>query len=96
MEIDMKKEKIKISYNKTLKLANVLIREVGLEENKSIEKEFFQMENYIKNKGVHPIGPFIQYTDIEGSDVDINLTVKLMRQANTFIHNVEAPYKRNQ
>ncbi len=37
----MKKEKIKISYNKTLKLANVLIREVGLEENKSIEKEFF-------------------------------------------------------
>ncbi len=54
------------------------------------------MENYIKNKGVHPIGPFIQYTDIEGSDVDINLTVKLMRQANTFIHNVEAPYKRNQ
>lgn len=47
----MKNEKIQISNNKTLKLTNVLIKEVSLKESESIEKEIFQMENCLKNIG---------------------------------------------
>lgn len=86
-------EKIQINNNKTLKLTNVLIKEVDLKDSVGIDKEVLQMENYLKNKGAQPVGPLIQYTDVEGSGEDIKLIVKFMRQSNTFIHNVEEQYK---
>jgi len=89
----MKKEKIQTSYNKTLKLTNVLIQEVDLKESEGLDKEVLRMENYLKNKGAQPIGPLIQYMEVEGGGEDIKLTIKLMMQSNTFIHNIEEPYK---
>ena len=90
----MKNDKIQINYNKTLKLTNVLIKEVDLKCSKGIDKEVLQMENYLQNKGAKPIGPLIQYTDVEDSDTnEVKIVVKLMRQSNTYLHSVEAPYK---
>ncbi|NLD49587.1 MAG: hypothetical protein GX660_20765 [Clostridiaceae bacterium] len=90
----MKYEKIQIGYNKTLKLTNVLIKEINLKESEDLEKEVLQMENYLKNKGVQPIGPLIQYTEVESSEIDeFKLAIKIFRQSNTYIHNIEAPYK---
>ena len=89
----MKDNKIQINYNKVLKLTNVLINYVDLKESKGLDKEVLQMENCLKNKGAQPIGPLIQYTEVEGTGADVKVNVKLMRQSNTFIHNIEAPYK---
>jgi len=58
----MKNEKIKISDRKILKLTNVLIKEVDLEQIRDINKEVLQIENYLRNKGVQPLGPIIQYS----------------------------------
>ena len=90
----MKNEKIQVNNNKTLKLTNVLIIEVDLKESEGLDKEILNMENYIKNKGAMPIGPLIQYANVEHDGVnDPKVIIKLIRQSNTFIHNIEAPYK---
>ena len=90
----MKNEKIQISNNKTLKLTNVLIKEIDLQKGEELAKEVCQMDNYLKNKGGQPIGPHIQYTYIDGEYTeDVKLVLKIMRQSNTFIHNIENPYK---
>ncbi|NLD50742.1 MAG: hypothetical protein GX660_26680 [Clostridiaceae bacterium] len=90
----MKNEKIQICYNKTLKLTNVLINEIDLKDSEALEKEVLQMENYIKNKGAQPIGPLIQYTDVKGREIEeVKLTIKLLRQSNIHIHNLDASYK---
>ncbi|NMB98476.1 MAG: hypothetical protein GYA02_18010 [Clostridiaceae bacterium] len=90
----MKNEKIKISDRKILKLTNVLIKEVDLEQIRDINKEVLQIENYLRNKGVQPLGPIIQYSKLEIGDYqEGKIVIKLLRQSNTFIHNVEPPYK---
>ncbi len=90
----MKNEKIQISNNKTLKLTNVITKEFDLQENEGLDKEIIKMENYIKNKGAQPIGPIVQYTTIGtcSETQDAKVVIKLLRQANTFLHNVESPY----
>ena len=88
----MKEGKIQVSDSKTLKLTNILIKGIDLSED--FEKDVLQMENYLKNKGAQPVGPLIQYTKLEIEETqEPKLVVKLMRQSNTYIHNVEAPYK---
>ena len=62
-------------------------------DNRNVEHSIIQMDNYIKSKGVIPIGPLIQKTEYSVNDEgQIDIKVYLMRQANNFIHNVEAPY----
>ena len=62
-------------------------------DNRNVEHSIIQMDNYIKSKGVTPIGPLIQKTEYSVNDEgQIDIKVYLMRQANNFIHNVEAPY----
>lgn len=84
-----------LSMNKVLKLNNVLITRVNIaEEDIDFGKLALQMENYIKSKGAMPIGPLIQKTSYcidEEGQMDIHIYI--MRQANSFIHNVETPYK---
>lgn len=90
----MKNEKIQLSNNKVLKLTNVLISEIDVKEIESLEKEVLRMDNYLRNKGAQPVGPLIQYTNVEQEEIDgVKLIVKLLRQSNIFVHNVEAPYK---
>jgi len=85
---------IQISENKTLKLVNALILEVNLQESDDISNAIIRMENYLKSKGALPIGPLIQKTQYFFNDAgQIELHTYIIRQSNTFIHNVEKPYK---
>lgn len=87
-------EKISIRENKTLKLTNVLIRELSENEIIDIDKINYMMDSYIKAKGNTPIGPMINYSNLE---VDENgqakISIKIMVQLKNPIYNVEAPYE---
>ncbi len=86
-------KKINVSDSKTLKLSNVVINEITIEQSKNIVILVEKMENYIKSKGATPIGPLIQKTSYQINDEGkLDIKVCLMRQANNFIHNVEPPY----
>ncbi|MBQ8904962.1 MAG: hypothetical protein IJY85_01170 [Ruminococcus sp.] len=86
---------IHLGMNKSFKLSNVLIRSLDIsEKDLNFEAEVLKMENYMKSKGAIPIGPLIQKTSYSiNEEGQLNIGVELLRQANTFIHNVEAPYK---
>lgn len=87
-------EKISIRENKTLKLTNVLIRELSENEIIDIDKINYMMDSYIKSKGNSTIGPMINYSNLE---VDENgqakISIKIMVQLKNPIYNVEAPYE---
>ncbi|WP_092472980.1 hypothetical protein [Desulfotruncus arcticus] len=86
-------EKLQVSYNKTLKLSNVVIKELIPKDMENYFRTVELMENYIKSKGAQPIGPLIQYTAVDIDEGGVpNILSKLMRQTNNFIHKVEAPY----
>ncbi|MEE1057510.1 MAG: hypothetical protein UH239_09735 [Acutalibacteraceae bacterium] len=83
---------IEISENKSMKLTNVLIREINVEVDEIIT-EVERMENYIKSKGMLPIGPLVQKMSCS---IDENGQAKwkifILRQVNNYIHHVEKPY----
>ena len=55
-------------------------------DNRNVEHSIIQMDNYIKSKGVTPIGPLIQKTEYSvNEEGQLDIKVYLMRQANTFI-----------
>lgn len=83
-----------LNKNKTLKLSNVIIRSICSQNAEELFEVVQLIDNYIKSKGAMPIGPLIQYTNTyinENGELDMN--IKLMRQANNYIHNTEVPYK---
>ena len=85
---------IEISNNKTLKLSNVLIKEVNVKDGDDYDTIVLQMENYVKSKGTLPIGPLIQKTSYSvNEDGQVELHVFLLRQASNYIHSIESPYK---
>lgn len=87
-------DKMLTNYNKTLKLANVISKEVNINILESLEREVVLIENYIKSKGSQPIGPLIQYTSTKVNEQgELDLVIKLMRQSSNFINNVEPPYQ---
>ena len=87
-------EKISIRENKTLKLTNVLVRELSENEIIDIDKINYMMDSYIKSKGNSTIGPIINYSNLE---VDENgqakIRIKIMVQLKNPIYNVETPYE---
>lgn len=87
--------KIPISDNKSLKLSNACIYEIANESDfYNLDAIVAQMENYIRAKGALPIGPFVQYTSVQINDKgEPQTTVRLIRQANKYIVNLEPPYK---
>jgi hypothetical protein len=87
-------EKITVRENKTLKLNNVLIREVSQNEIIDINKVAYMMESYIKSKGNGIVGPMINYSTMEmGENGQPKIILKLMVQLNNPIHNIEKPYE---
>ena len=81
-----------IHTNKVLKITNICIIEFNIQKD-DINFLISKMENYIKSKGATPIGPLIQKTEYSvNEEGQLDIKVYLMRQANNFIHNVEAPY----
>ncbi len=85
--------KLKTSQEKILKLTNTLIYEVQTEELEDLNANMEQMESYIKIKGAMSIGPLIQYTNmVIDEQGQPTLQIKMIRQCNNYIHNVEPPY----
>ncbi len=87
-------EKIALRENKTLKLNNVLIREVSENELIDINKISYMMDSYIKSKGNSTIGPMINYSTVEVDESgQAKVIIKLMVQLKNPIYNVEKPYE---
>ena len=87
-------EKIAIRENKTLKLNNILIREVSENELIDINKISYMMDSYIKSKGNSTIGPMINYSTVEVDESgQPKVIIKLMVQLKNPIYNVEKPYE---
>lgn len=86
--------RLQFNQNKILKLQNVLVGKVNLEEeemdfNIIVEK----MQSYIKVKGAIQIGPLIQYTNPFINDKEeLDMEISLLLQCNNHIHSVEKPY----
>lgn len=86
--------KLNLNYDKTLKLTNALITEIGRDDFENMELIVEKMENYIKSKGYTPIGPLIQYSGIKISEEgEIDIVVKLIRQSSNYINHTDEQYK---
>ena len=85
---------IQVSKNKILKLTNVLMHEISLDDSGNFDAIVLQMENYIKSKGALPIGPLIQKTSYTINDNgEVELKMYLLRQVNKKISAVTLPFK---
>ena len=80
---------IKVAENKTLKLTNVLSREIRPEEMASLPVVLTQMHNFIKSNNAQPIGPIIQSFAV-GEDRQMHLY--LLQQATQLISQMEPGY----
>lgn len=84
---------IPISENKTLKLTNVLSRQIQPEEMQNLHLIVTQVQNYIKSKGAMPIGPLIQYTDVPSSEDGFGQPrIYILTQANQLIPRLDPQY----
>lgn len=85
--------KIVVNENKILKLTNPVCYKIENSDFLELDKIVYQMENYIKAKGAMPIGPLVQCTELEiDQEGNTQVQISLIRQVNTFIHKMEAPY----
>ena len=80
---------IKVAENKTLKLTNVLSREIRPEEMASLPVVLTQMHNFIKSNNAQPIGPIIQSFAV-GEDRQMHLY--MLQQATQLISQMEPGY----
>jgi len=86
--------KFDLNYEKTLKLTNAVIVQIGEQEFENLNLVVEKMENYIKAKGYMPIGPLIQYSSPKINESgELDIIVKLIRQSSQFINHTEEPYK---
>ena len=86
-------EKLQVAYNKSLKMTNACVYRIQEADFEDIDKIVYQMENYIRSKGAMPLGPLIQFTQVEtDGNGEPNITMKFIPQANTFIVNTDPPY----
>lgn len=89
-------KKIQIYENKTLKLQNVLINEVDIEQQElfQLDTEIEKMNTYIKTHGIKQIGPLIQHTSIYRSKAnEMTFKISFMLQCDNYLHKVSKPYK---
>ncbi len=80
---------IKVAENKTLKLTNVLSREIQPEEMANMPLVLTQMHNFIKSNNAQPIGPLVQAVTITPEH---QMKMFLMQQATQFIPQMEPGY----
>ena len=80
---------IQIADHKTLKLTNVLSREIQPEEFANLQVVLTQMVNFIKSNNAQPIGPIIQSFAV-GEDRQMHLY--LLQQATQLISQMEPGY----
>lgn len=86
-------EKITVRENKTLKLNNVLVRDVSQNEIIDINKVAYMMESYIKSKGNSTVGPMVNYSAMDmGENGQPKIILKLLVQLRNPLNNIEIPY----
>ena len=85
-------KEIKVAENKTLKLTNVLSREIHPEEMASLPVVLTQMHNFIKSNNAQPIGPIVQAIKI-GPAPEHAPELYLMQQATQLITQTEPGYE---
>lgn len=89
-----KTEKIMIKEKKTIKLNNVLIREVSENEFMDVNKIEYMMDSYIKSKGNSSFGPMINYSVAQNDGKgQVKIRLKIMIQLENPIHNIDSPYE---
>ena len=84
-------KEIKVAENKTLKLTNVLSREIHPEEMASLPVVLTQMHNFIKSNGAQPLGPLVQCIKLPAGP-NPQPEVYMMQQATQMIPNMEPGY----
>lgn len=85
--------KLQYNKNKAIKLQNVLVGKVNLEEEMDFNIIVEKMQSYIKVKGAMQIGPLIQHTKtFVSAEEELDMEINLLLQCNNFIHSVEKPY----
>ena len=82
---------IKVAENKTLKLTNVLSREVRGDEMANMPLVLTQMHNFIKSNGAQPIGPLVQAVKM-GAGPEHVPELYMMQQATQLITKMEPGY----
>ena len=82
---------IKTAENKTLKLTNVLARQLRPEELGNLAVILTQMQNFMKSNGAQPIGPLVQAVKI-GTGPDHVPELYMMQQATQLITQMEPGY----
>ena len=82
-------KEIKVAENKTLKLTNVLSREIHPEEMARLPVVLTQMHNFIKSNNAQPIGPIVQAM-VVGEDRQMHLY--MMQQATQLIPQMDPGY----
>jgi uncharacterized protein YecE (DUF72 family) len=71
-----------------------LSKEEDFEQLQNFQALIEQMDLHILQKGAQPVGPLIQKTSIDVNDSgEPQMTITFIRQADTFIHHVDAPYR---
>lgn len=90
--------KITAHRSKTLKLTNTLLLELSKEEDfeqlQNFQTFIEQMDLHIRQKGAQPIGPLIQKTEVKvGENGEPRMIITFIRQSDTFIYHVDAPYR---
>ena len=80
---------IKVAENKTLKLTNVLSREIRGDEMANMPLVVTQMYNFIKSSNAQPIGPLVQAITITP---DHEFKMYLMQQATQLIAQMDPGY----
>ena len=85
-------KEIKVAENKTLKLTNVLSREIHPEEMASLPVVLTQMHNFIKSNGAQPLGPLVQCIKLPAGP-NPQPEVYMMQQATQLITQTEPGYE---
>lgn len=95
--------RIQINKNKTLRLDNVLVKDIvrinsTTDEIDSVVDEQLaaiveKMKNEIISKGAMQIGPLIHYSCSGEESDDVGIRISLMLQADRHIKNVNYPYR---
>lgn len=80
---------IKVAENKTLKLTNVLSREIRGDEMANMPLVVTQMYNFIKSGNAQPIGPLVQAITITP---DHEIKMYLMQQSTQLIAQMDPGY----
>ncbi len=80
---------IKVAENKTLKLTNVLSREIQPEEMANMPLVLTQLHNFIKSHNAQPIGPLVQAVTITPEH---QMKMFLMQQATQLITQMDPGY----